>query len=253
MMDFKTRFGNYNLTLAQFKKTQEEGGNLRFDRCGIIASDVASQFYCEKKVEIQYLYGKVETEEKISGTQAHEALTMDALKADRSSLWEKIFLDKPIFVLEMLLLAKYKNVLLAGKPDSVLFKEGIPLLVLEYKFSKSDVAYPSYHVQAQTYGFLLEQMGFNTERLSYVIVVANPLTKGNRDLRKNVIRKVVANRSEIGSHLVEGAKIYINKYNRLCAEMDLNWALEYWMGKREAKPTNNHQKCKKCEYFDKCS
>ena len=49
------------------------------------------------------------------------------------------------------------------------------------------------------------------------------------------------------------AKIYINKYNRLCAEMDLNWALEYWMGKREAKPTNNHQKCKKCEYFDKCS
>jgi hypothetical protein len=46
----------------------------------------------------------------------------------------------------MFLLAKYNDVILAGKPDSVLFKSGQPLIVFEYKFSRSMVDYPSYHV-----------------------------------------------------------------------------------------------------------
>ena len=49
-----------------------------------------------------------------------------------------------------------------------------------YKFSRSNVAYPSYHVQAQTYGVLLENMGFDTSRLFYAIVVAKSKDEGKQ-------------------------------------------------------------------------
>jgi hypothetical protein len=125
-------------------------------------------------------------------------------------------------------------------------------LVFEYKFSQSSVAYPSYHVQAQTYAILLENMGFDTSRLFYAIVVADPNTKGSRELRQNVVHTTMANMSKTAQHSIEGAKIYVNKFDRACAEIDLKWALEYWKQTREANQTNNVKKCDKCEYQNRC-
>lgn len=243
----------FDSLLEELRQNQQlPGGKLRFDRSMVIASDVASQFYCEKKVEMQYLHGKIETEAKNIGTQAHEKLTEGSVKVKRAELWRKIYGDKAVFALEMFLLAKFGDVVLAGKPDSVLFKQGFPLVVFEYKFSRSSVAYPSYHVQAQTYGVLLEYMGFDTSQLFYAIVVADPSTKGSRELRKNVVHTVVANRLKAALHSVDGARIYVSKFDRACAEMDLEWALEYWKQTREAKVTTNRGKCEKCEYKAKC-
>lgn len=231
---------------------QEQTRKLRFDRLFVIASDIASQFYCEKKVEMQYIHGKIETEEKNIGTEAHEKLTEDSVKVKRAELWRKIYGDKPVFALEMFLLAKYGDVLLAGKPDSVLFRHGFPLVVFEYKFSRSKVAYPSYHVQAQTYGILLENMGFDTSRLFYAIVVADPRTKGNRELRQNVIHVVTVNGPKEAVQSMNDATIYISRFNRALAEENLSWALDFWSQKREAEPTSNQNKCAKCEYQPKC-
>lgn len=231
---------------------QEQSGKLRFDRSAVLVSDVAGQYYCEKKVELQYLHGKIETEEKNIGTEAHERLTEDAVKVKREELWQKIYGSEPVFALEMFLLAKYGDVFLAGKPDSVLFTRGFPLVVFEYKFSRSGVAYPSYHVQAQTYGVLLGNMGFDTSRLFYAIVVADPKTRGSQELRQNVVRTLMANSLKEAVHSIDDAKIYFNKFNRLEAEKDLAWALEFWNKNREAQPTNNQSKCAKCEYQAQC-
>ena len=178
MIDWNVQLENFNSLLKELNQSgQERSGKLRFHRSMVIASDVASQFYCEKKVEMQFLHGEVETEAKNFGTAAHGNLTEDSVKVKRAELWRKIYGDKPVLALEMFLLAKYGDVLLAGKPDSVLFACGFPLVVFEYKFSQSNIAYPSYHVQAQTYGVLLENMGFDTSRLFYAIVVADPKTR----------------------------------------------------------------------------
>jgi CRISPR/Cas system-associated exonuclease Cas4 (RecB family) len=252
MTEWKGQLERFDSLLKDLSQKQREKGELRFNRSFVIASDIAGQYYCEKKIEMQYLHGKVETESKSIGTRAHEKLTEDTVKVQRSELWKKICGLEPVFALEMFLLAEYNGVLLAGKPDSVLFNGGFPLVVFEYKFSKSSEAYPSYHVQAQTYGVLLENMGFDTSRLFYAIVVADPETKGNRELRQNAVRTVVTNRSKIALHSIDGAKIYVNKFNRACAEMDLQWALAYWKQIREAKPTTNQNKCTKCEYQTQC-
>jgi hypothetical protein len=152
----------------------------------------------------------------------------------------------------MFLLAKYNDVILAGKPDSVLFARGFPLVVFEYKFSRSGIAYPSYHVQAQTYGVLLENMGFDTSRLFYAIVVADPETKGSRKLRRNVMRTVISKNPREATHSIDDAKIYFRKFNRISAEKNLTWAFEFWSKNREAEPTSNQNKCAKCEYQTEC-
>jgi hypothetical protein len=252
MSESKQQLEPFASLLKEFRKNREQSGLLRFERSAIVASDVAAQFYCEKKVEMQYVYGRVETESKNMGTEAHASLVKESGKVNRERLWEKIYSGKPIFALEMFLLAKYGGAFLSGKPDSVLFRRGVPLMVFEYKFSKSDVAFLSYHVQAQTYCVLLGRMGFDVSRLFYTIVVADPKTKGSTEFRKNVKRKVINNRSEIAAHSIEGAKIYLNKFNNAYAEMDLTWALEFWSKKREAKPTTNLNKCDRCEYKLKC-
>ena len=137
----------YSLVEELVEKRKKGENNLRFDKSFILASDIAEQYFCEKKVEMQYLYGDVETEEKSIGTEAHEKLLEGSVKIKRQELWKKIYGKKLTFALEMLLLAKYKDVVLVGRPDSVLFQQGYPIIVFEYKFSKSGTAYRTHHVE----------------------------------------------------------------------------------------------------------
>lgn len=253
MTEWKTQLERFDSLLGELNQgNQRQEKKLRFNRSFVIASDIAGQYYCEKKIEMQYLHGKIETESKNMGAEAHEKLTEDSIKVKREDLWQKIYGAKPVFALEMFLLANYRGILLAGKPDSVLFRGGFPLVVFEYKFSKSSEAYPSYHVQAQTYGVLLENMGFDTSRLFYAIVVADPKTKGSRELRKKVVQTIISNGPKETVHSINNAKIYQVKFNRVNAEKDLAWALEFWIKNREAQPTSNQNKCARCEYQAKC-
>jgi CRISPR/Cas system-associated exonuclease Cas4 (RecB family) len=252
MPEWKAQIERFDSLLKELKQNREQSGRLRFGRSVIVASDIAEQFFCEKKVEMEYLHGEVETEAKNIGTEAHEKLTEDSKKVKREELWQDIYGDKPMLALEMFLLAKHGDVLLAGKPDSVLFARGYPLVVFEYKFSRSDVDYLSYHVQAQTYGLLLENMGFDTSRLFYAIVVADPKTKGSRELRQNVIHTVTSRSPKEATHSIADAKIYFCKFNRASAENSLAWALGFWSKSREAEPTGNQNKCARCEYQTQC-
>ena len=60
MSDWERQLEGYNSLLEQLvqKRVEEE---LRFDRPFVKASDIAAQYFCEKKVEMEYLHGKKET------------------------------------------------------------------------------------------------------------------------------------------------------------------------------------------------
>ncbi|MCX6655481.1 MAG: hypothetical protein NTY03_10225, partial [Candidatus Bathyarchaeota archaeon] len=122
---------------------------LRFNRIYVKASTIAEQFYCEVKVEMGYLHGRVETETKREGSEGHETLQSGSLEAERGEILRKIFSGEPIIVHELPFLAGYRDVILAGQPDAILFKGGDPLIVFEYKFSNSPYPYKSYHAQAR--------------------------------------------------------------------------------------------------------
>jgi len=242
----------YSLMEDLAKKGNKNQNKLRFGRPFIVASDIAGQYFCEKKVEMQYLHGEVETEEKTIGTEAHEKLLQDSVKIKRKELWQKIYGKKPVFALEMLLVARHKDVVLAGRPDSVLFQSGFPLIVFEYKFSKSRIAYMTHHVQARTYGILLRNMGFDVSRLFYAIVTADPEARHDRVFNRRAIDAVVKNGPKEAVLNIENAAIHFHKFNPTDGEKDLDWAIDFWKDIREAIPTDNLNKCKNCEYKAEC-
>jgi CRISPR/Cas system-associated exonuclease Cas4 (RecB family) len=234
------------------EKREKEKSGLRFNSSFIIASDIAEQFFCEKKVEMRYVHGDVETEAKTIGTEAHEKLLQDSVKIKREELWQEIYGKEQIFALEMHLLAKHKEVVLAGRPDSVLFQNGYPLIVFEYKFTKSTTAYMTYHVQARTYGILLRDMGFDISRLFYAIVLADPKVRNDKHLKQKVVNAVINNGPKEAALKIKNVIIYLHKFNQNDAGKDLDWAIEFWKNSREATPTNNSNKCKNCEYKVEC-
>ena len=80
MAKWKKHLKHYESLLKELNETQKEGvDELKFKRSSIIASDVAQQFFCEKKVEMQYIHGRIITETKTIGTEAHEKMLEDSI------------------------------------------------------------------------------------------------------------------------------------------------------------------------------
>jgi hypothetical protein len=152
----------------------------------------------------------------------------------------------------MLLLAKYKGIVLAGRPDSILFQKGVPLVVFEYKFSRSETAYMTHHVQARTYGILLSKMGFDTSRLFYAIVLVEPKSREDKHLKQRVIDAIIENGPKEALLKVENAAIHVHKFNQRDGEKDVDWAIGLWNKSREAIPSTNLNKCRGCEYNEDC-
>jgi len=163
-----------------------------------------------------------------------------------------IYDKKPVLALEWLLLAEYKDIILAGQPDSVLFENGSPLVIFEYKFSRSKRAYPSYHVQAGFYGILLKSLGFDTEKLFNAIVVADRRARDDPNLKDNVFEAVMKNGLVKAVLPIENAVIYLNKFDEQEAESSLEWAIQFWKAQRDAISTTNRNKCRVCEYKEEC-
>ena len=253
MNRWKQQIEEYDSLFRQIlQKKENNQGDLRFNRSTIRASDVAGQYYCEKKIEMQYLYGKIETKTKTQGTEAHENLLEGSEAVDREDLWNAIYGKEPVLALEWLLLANYKDLILVGKPDSILFEDGFPLVIFEYKFSRSKRAYPSYHVQAGFYGILLKNIGFNTEKLYYAIVVADRRARDDPKLKENVFNAIMKNGLKKTILPIENAVIYLKKFDEQEAESSLDWAIQFWKNQREAIPTSNPYKCRSCEYKEEC-
>jgi hypothetical protein len=226
--------------------------SLRFNQLYIRASEIAEQYYCERKVEMGHLHGRVETETKRQGSEGHESLQAESVEVERSELLDEIFGGEPVIVHELPLLADYRGVVLAGQPDAIIFRGGLPVALFEYKFSNSPVPYPSYHAQARVYGMILEGAGFDTSDLVYVIAVAPRESRGDRRLFRKVIEAVKENEAGEATLEVEGAHIYIHDYSQPAAERDIDWALDYWRGTRDPAPADNPAKCRSCEYREKC-
>lgn len=243
---------NFNELMKQIVANNGKG-KFRFNRSMVIASDIAGQYFCEKKIELEYLHGKKDTEAKLLGIEGHEKLLEGSAEIEHGEMFKKIFGKQPIVALEMLLLAKHKDALLGGKPDSVLFFKGFPLIIYEYKFSRRRIAYPSYYVQARTYGLLLENMGFDTSRLFYAIVVADATARQDASLRENVRIAIMDNGFKEAIINLGNATIFLHKFNHIEAEKAVDWALEFWQNKRKALPTDNVFKCRSCEYIRECN
>lgn len=236
----------------------------RFDKKCINVSDVASQYYCEKEVELKYLHGEVETEEKLFGRDAHEKLIEHFKKTSSKKGWKRIFSSRPYIVPEALFLAKYNDLFFAFIPDRIIFEKGIPRLLIEFKFSKRQIPFKTYHVQLQVEALLLKEIGFNTDELYYSIIIAPQDPKGGSffhpEVRSFFQNKIVSliyhklkNNQKTDFHFnFRDLNTYTYPFNYPEAEENLKWAMGFWTEERKAVATKNPNKCRSCEYRNSC-
>ena len=214
---------------------------MRFGLPSVTVSDIASQFYCERKVELRYTIGRIRTKEMMDGATRHVGLVERAAYEPPEKILRSALLGKPTWASEVFLLSKFRNVFVTGKPDAVVFEEGKPLRVVEYKFTGTKTPTHYHHVQARVYCLILKKLGLDTSALRYAIVLIPPDLVP--DFRK--ISKLI-----VGETSKENVFLWDPDWERARAELD--WALQYWRGEREAEPTTNRGRCERCEYREMC-
>ncbi|MCD6208931.1 MAG: hypothetical protein J7J67_01935 [Thermoproteales archaeon] len=141
----------------------------RFGLPYVKISDLAEQYYCEAKVDAEHRFGAVSTEEKEEGTLIHDEL----LKMKPATLEELIrnIEKKPICWCSFPVYAELEGLLLVGVPDAVVFKNSKPALLIELKTTAGSLSklWSDEKVQAETYAYALDYIGFDCSNLNIVV------------------------------------------------------------------------------------
>lgn len=241
------------------ERIKSERSDLRFNRPYLIVSDIASQFYSEAKLELEYIFGKIRTIEQKQGKKLHELMVEQATEINYEDLFKEIEETEEITILETSFFMKYQDSIIAGKPDVIVFRRGIPILLLEYKFSKYTRTFQNQKVQAQVYCQILKEMDFNTDLLYYGIIIApRKLSKESEKVR-NIPRRLLKNLKL--SDLIQknsltlnfGAiNVFLYKFNSEKAIKNLDWAIQYWKGERQPEPLDLLKECESHGYKEEC-
>lgn len=287
----KTAWKDGLLTLRQTIEALKDKQPLRHGNPLVYVSDISEQFYCEKKVELTYKLGKVETQAMQEGTKLHEEIT----KMEKATLQRIIegIAHRPFCSARFGLAAEVEELPVVGVPDVLGFFAGRACFVLELKTFGTRIfrLYPNHAVQAKLYGLLLEAMGFDCSKLLlYVAGVKRginaevsgnmltrllftvPFTLDSHSLSKTVyISKEqissVANDESLPK-LFRLDKLTVRRFADLTSAGDLSifcfpysrddalealrWAKGYWLGDRSAVPTRKPEKCRVCNFAENC-
>ncbi len=148
--NWKTIFDNQvKLREELIERIKKGKSDLKFNRPYLIVSDIASQFYSEAQLELDYIFGKIETKEQKEGAILHERMAEDAVVIEFKELMETIPTAEETVILKTTFFMKFDGDIIVGKPDIIIFKRGIPIFLFEYKFSKYITTFPNQQVQAQ--------------------------------------------------------------------------------------------------------
>ena len=81
------------------------------------------------QLELDYIFGKIETEEQKEGTKLHERMAEDAVVVKFKELIKNIPQAEEMVIMETTFLMKLNDDIIVGKPDVIIFKRGIPILL----------------------------------------------------------------------------------------------------------------------------
>lgn len=242
-------------SMRDSKEALQQGQSFRHGISMVPASGIARQYYCEQKVEMEYLHGEIETEAKTEGDRLHEQL-IQMTKTTRDDLIKNIKRRK-ILVASFPIFAKFSGLIIVGVPDAIVFLKSIPTYLIELKTTKGDASrlWKAQLLQAQIYGLILEEMGFDCSRLKLVVMRIRGQEGLSPQYRENFLRESVTRLLKSGHNSAMGktdSTTHVIDYNKQDVIADLKWAEAYWLSQREPIPTQNISKCRSCEFNDRC-
>jgi hypothetical protein len=231
----------------------ESKGKLRFGRNAISISSVAQQYYCEKAVELNHEHPLPATKKIKQGEAGHESVTTQTEPVSKEESFKEALLEreKPVCIYEFGIAWEHKGIPIIGLVDEAWFREGNVELVVERKFSNSLKIYSPYHVQAQLYTLGLGEMGFNNAGTLYKIMV---FKRGCFDCLELEDRSCSIFHNLRNYQCDSGESIsYTYEFNRQDILNELDWAIDFWQGKRDAIPTKVQAKCNVCQHKGLCA
>jgi hypothetical protein len=249
---------------------------VRYELTQLWPSEIADQLYCEYKVHLRRTHPEVQLASLALdwGEANHAALAAQAVPITQAEIDKSIREGKKLALCEWTLEGVFRDVSLRGRPDFFAFEGKNALLVLDFKFSGGDRPYRSQEMQAALYALLADSMGFATADLCFGIVLF-PRHGGHGRLEDALAAKeqrlrtlqadgtlaalyesadkarkaMVAGRSRRWTVEGKGWTLFLYRYDRITAEKDLNWALDFWVGQREPQPEKRYpRKCAACPF-----
>jgi len=235
------------------RASRENEPVLRYGRRTLAVSTIAQQFYCEKAVQFSIERPFAPTAAMQSGTIGHEAVAalgvaMTAEEAVAAATVERI---QPLCVYEFKIGWRYNGVTILGFVDEAWFRAGNVVLVAERKFSGSLGIYMPYHVQAGLYCLGLGEMGFGTDSTRYRVSVFKRECHRCEHLAGGdcLLLSGEAGQQECAQGAGISQEFPIKGEQTV---RNLDWAMGFWTGEREAEPTTSPGRCRSCRYRRVC-
>ena len=230
----------------------ESKGKLRFGRNAVSISSIAQQYYCEKALELSHEHPLPPTQKMKQGEAGHESVTTLAEPVSKEECFKEALIEreKPVCIYALGIAWEHKGIPIIGLVDEAWFREGNVELVVERKFSNSLKIYSPYHVQAQLYCLGLGEMGFNNSDTNYRIMVFKRGCVDCPELEQrscSIFNNLKSYQCDKGESI-----IYTYEFDKQTILKDLDWAIEFWLAKRDAIPTKVQAKCKACQHNRLC-
>lgn len=236
-----------------YRASREAEPWLRYRRRTIAISTIAQQFYCEKAVQYSIERPQAPTREMLSGLAGHEAVAGlgVALTAEQAVVEAVAAREKPLCIYEFRIGWQHHGVTVLGFVDEAWFRGGGVEFVAERKFSGSRAIHAPYHVQAGLYCLGLGEMGFDVSQSRYRITVFARECHNCDLLEAGECPGTSLERH--GYSCARGTCISEEfAFERETAIANLDWALGFWTGEREAEPTSQRSRCRSCRYRIVC-
>jgi hypothetical protein len=249
---------------------------LRYELESVSPSEIADQLYCEYKVHLSHLHPEVEVglAAQELGEAGHSGLMSVAKPISRPEIDKAVEEGRHLAVCEWTLEGVYQGVKLRGEPDYFEFEGKQGLLLLDFKFTRSQRLFRGQEFQAEVYSILAGLAGFSTDELFCGVVrFPHQLTGANRDevvrAKAEMLRKFQADgtlfkvqdrcareREEMlargfSKRVAEDAgwEVHLARFDRPRAEAALDDALGFWLKEREPVPESRiRNKCRACAY-----
>lgn len=233
---------------------------LRHDLNGLWVSLLAEGNYCEQKAVLSVIHPKAEPEsqEMRAGVAAHSALEAEAKKIEREELRQRIAAGDELRLREFPLKAQIRGFPLYGKIDHVEFEGRRALWIYDFKFSRySHRLFPNHQLQLSLYGLLLAANDFDVSDLICAVVIVPPQSgKSGSAKLANLAIETSKTLRDVNGDLRRGGRLFHQagfavhafKFHAKGAQQELNEAIGYWFGEREARAADSATKCRSCTY-----
>lgn len=222
----------------------------------VAPSKVGGQFYCEKKVDLEREHGEVETPEKKRGSETHEKAAEDAVEVEMDEVWEVIERGDRQILVESPFVGEFEDHVVVGIPDAIVFDDGRPQLIFDRKTTSIPARlFKNQRIQVWLYGYMLDDLGFETEDLRFAILSHEQRIEPETGKHlQNLVLGTINEFDDGRNQLRSDPDVYLHTFDYSPADHmdDLHWALEYWRDDRDPIPTENAAKCRSCPFSSLC-